>query len=157
MGQVCELHWQLFLKWAACFSSGDYCEVNLCHNGGTCVTGVGDDPFVCICGDGFGGDTCNLTETGTTKRKLHGEEKLGEVLHFNHYLSFSLLSGPCSPNPCKNDGLCEIVTPTRRGDVFNEYICRCQPGFEGAHCQISRLLLKVINECALLVLACKYL
>lgn len=108
------------------------------------MTGVGDDPFVCICGDGFGGDTCNLTETGTTKRKLHGEEKLGEVLHFNHYLSFSLLSGPCSPNPCKNDGLCEIVTPTRRGDVFNEYICRCQPGFEGAHCQISRLLLKVI-------------
>lgn len=44
---------------------GDYCEVNLCHNGGTCVTGVGDDPFICICADGFGGDTCNLTETGT--------------------------------------------------------------------------------------------
>lgn len=47
------------------FFSGDYCEVNLCHNGGTCVTGVGDDPFICICADGFGGDTCNLTETGT--------------------------------------------------------------------------------------------
>lgn len=47
------------------FSPGDYCEVNLCHNGGTCVTGVGDDPFICICADGFGGDTCNLTETGT--------------------------------------------------------------------------------------------
>lgn len=33
------------------------------------MTGVGDDPFICICGDGFGGDTCNLTETGTPKRK----------------------------------------------------------------------------------------
>ncbi|XP_068169572.1 lactadherin-like isoform X2 [Antennarius striatus] len=92
---------------------GDYCEVNLCHNGGTCVTGVGDDPFICICADGFGGDTCNLTETG-----------------------------PCSPNPCLNDGLCEIIAPTRRGDVFNEYICKCQPGFEGVHCQIN------INDCA---------
>uniref|UniRef100_A0A1A8J7C3 Milk fat globule-EGF factor 8 protein n=1 Tax=Nothobranchius kuhntae TaxID=321403 RepID=A0A1A8J7C3_NOTKU len=92
---------------------GDYCEVNLCHNGGTCVTGVGDDPFICICADGFGGDTCNLTETG-----------------------------PCSPNPCKNDGSCEVIAPTRRGDVFNEYLCRCQSGFEGVHCQIN------VNDCA---------
>lgn len=52
--------------------SGDYCEVNLCHNGGTCVTGVGDDPFICICADGFGGDTCNLTETGKEKKQLFG-------------------------------------------------------------------------------------
>uniref|UniRef100_A0A1A8H516 Milk fat globule-EGF factor 8 protein n=1 Tax=Nothobranchius korthausae TaxID=1143690 RepID=A0A1A8H516_9TELE len=92
---------------------GDYCEVNLCHNGGTCVTGVGDDPFICICADGFGGDTCNLTETG-----------------------------PCSPNPCKNDGSCEVVAPTRRGDVFSEYLCRCQSGFEGVHCQTN------VNDCA---------
>ncbi|PWA18993.1 hypothetical protein CCH79_00004891 [Gambusia affinis] len=92
---------------------GDYCEVNACHNGATCVTGVGEDPFICICADGFGGDTCNLTETG-----------------------------PCSPNTCRNDGSCEVIAPTRRGDVFNEYICKCQPGFEGAHCQIN------VNDCA---------
>ncbi|XP_008308736.1 EGF-like repeat and discoidin I-like domain-containing protein 3 isoform X2 [Cynoglossus semilaevis] len=92
---------------------GDYCEVNFCQNGGTCVTGVGEDPFICICVDGFGGDTCNLTDTG-----------------------------PCSPNPCKNDGLCEVITPTRRGDVFSEYICKCQSSFEGVHCQIN------VNDCA---------
>ncbi|KAM6943068.1 lactadherin-like isoform 2-T2 [Xenentodon cancila] len=92
---------------------GDFCEVNVCHNGATCVTGVGDDPFICICADGFGGDICNLTETG-----------------------------PCNPNPCRNDGTCEVNAPTRRGDVFNEYICRCQPGFEGVHCQIN------VNDCA---------
>lgn len=34
------------------------------------MTGVGDDPFICICADGFGGDTCNLTETGRTERAL---------------------------------------------------------------------------------------
>ncbi|XP_067105088.1 lactadherin-like isoform X2 [Osmerus mordax] len=92
---------------------GDYCEVNQCHNGGTCVTGVGDEPFICICADGFAGDTCNLTETG-----------------------------PCSPSPCRNDGTCEVITSTRRGDVFSEYVCKCQPGFEGAHCQIN------VNDCA---------
>lgn len=43
---------------------GDYCEVNLCHNGGTCVTGVGEEPFVCICAEGFAGDTCTAKENG---------------------------------------------------------------------------------------------
>ncbi|XP_029904248.1 lactadherin-like isoform X1 [Myripristis murdjan] len=96
-----------------CSVRGDYCEVNVCQNGGTCVTGVGEDPFICICVDGFGGNTCNLTETG-----------------------------PCNPNPCENDGSCEVITPTRRGDVFGEYICKCQLGFDGAHCQINE------NDCA---------
>uniref|UniRef100_A0A4W5P0A7 Milk fat globule-EGF factor 8 protein b n=1 Tax=Hucho hucho TaxID=62062 RepID=A0A4W5P0A7_9TELE len=85
-----------------------YCEVNLCHNGGTCVTGVGEDPFICICADAFTGDTCHLNETG-----------------------------PCIPNPCRNDGSCEVITPTRRGDVFSEYVCKCQPGFEG-QCQLRK-------------------
>lgn len=57
-----DLHFFLTLVY-----SGDYCEVNLCHNGATCVTGVGDDAFICICADGFAGDTCNLTETGNEK------------------------------------------------------------------------------------------
>ncbi|XP_077375181.1 lactadherin-like isoform X1 [Festucalex cinctus] len=98
-----------------CLSSviGDYCEVNNCHNGATCVIGVGEEPFICICADGFAGDTCNLTETG-----------------------------PCSPNPCKNDASCQVIAPTRRGDVFNEYTCNCRPGFEGAHCQTN------VNDCA---------
>uniref|UniRef100_A0AAY4CF30 Milk fat globule-EGF factor 8 protein n=1 Tax=Denticeps clupeoides TaxID=299321 RepID=A0AAY4CF30_9TELE len=93
-------------------ASGPFCSVNKCHNGGTCVTGVGDDPFLCICADGFTGDTCDATE-----------------------------NGPCSPNPCRNDGACEVVTHTRRGDVFSEYVCKCQPGFEGPHCQIN------VNDC----------
>ncbi len=74
------------------------------------------------------------------------------MVHFTSPLSSSLPSGPCSPNPCKNDGSCEVIAPTRRGDVFNEYVCKCQPGFEGVHCQISRLPLDVINETELFVL-----
>uniref|UniRef100_A0A8C6LV02 Milk fat globule EGF and factor V/VIII domain containing n=1 Tax=Nothobranchius furzeri TaxID=105023 RepID=A0A8C6LV02_NOTFU len=57
-------------------------------------------------------------------------------------LHISVQPGPCSPNPCKNDGSCEVIAPTRRGDVFSEYLCRCQSGFEGVHCQIN------VNDCA---------
>ncbi|XP_036440212.1 milk fat globule EGF and factor V/VIII domain containing a [Colossoma macropomum] len=95
-----------------CSVNGDYCEVNVCHNGGTCVTGVGEEPFICICAEGFAGDTCNTTE-----------------------------SGPCSPSPCKNDGECEVIERSRRGDVFNGYVCKCPPGFEGVNCQIN------VNDC----------
>ncbi|TSK20001.1 EGF-like repeat and discoidin I-like domain-containing protein 3 [Bagarius yarrelli] len=92
--------------------NGDYCEENLCQNGGTCVTGVGEEPFVCICAEGFTGDTCTSKE-----------------------------HGPCSPNPCENDGECEVIAYARRGDVFNGYVCKCQPGFEGVNCQIN------VNDC----------
>ncbi|XP_036390905.1 lactadherin-like [Megalops cyprinoides] len=98
---------------AVWIATGDYCEVNVCHNGGTCVTGVGDAPFICICADGFSGDTCNSTETG-----------------------------PCSPNPCKNDATCEVISNSRRGDMFSEYVCKCQPGFDGIHCTNN------VNDCA---------
>ncbi|TKS73959.1 EGF-like repeat and discoidin I-like domain-containing protein 3 [Collichthys lucidus] len=93
----------------ACVTSvaGEYCKENVCNNGGTCVTGAGT-PFICICPDGFSGETCNETETG-----------------------------PCNPNPCKNDATCELTGHSRRGDVFNEYVCKCQPGFDGVHCQNS--------------------
>ncbi|XP_061077777.1 lactadherin-like isoform X2 [Conger conger] len=96
-----------------CTVRGDYCEVNICLNGGTCVTGVGEAPYFCICADGFTGDVCNATETG-----------------------------PCSANPCKNNGVCEATSSLRRGDVFTEYVCKCQPGFDGVHCQNN------VNDCA---------
>ncbi|XP_066505740.1 milk fat globule EGF and factor V/VIII domain containing b isoform X1 [Hoplias malabaricus] len=103
----------LFLLVCVSAVRGDYCEVNVCLNGGTCVTGVGKNPFVCICSDGFTGDTCNETETG-----------------------------PCHPNPCKNDGICEVIANSGRGDVFTGFVCKCQKGFEGVYCQ------KNVNDCA---------
>lgn len=132
--------------WRCVVLPGDYCEVNLCHNGGTCVTGVGDDPFICICADGFGGDTCNLTETGSWWHRVTVFDLCHSCgLHTTSFFS-PLFSGPCSPNPCKNDGLCQVVTPTRRGDVFNEYICKCRPGFEGVHCQTSKFTLEELSK-----------
>ncbi|KAI7814821.1 milk fat globule EGF and factor V/VIII domain containing a [Triplophysa rosa] len=114
LARFCKIAFVSLVIDCICAVNGDYCKVNLCQNGGTCVTGIGQDPFLCICAEGFTGDACNATE-----------------------------SGPCNPNPCKNDGMCEVITNSRRGDVFNnEYVCKCQPGFKGAHCQIN------VNDCA---------
>ncbi|XP_042332197.1 lactadherin isoform X1 [Sceloporus undulatus] len=74
LGPLCCLAWLLAL------AKGDDCEVNQCLNGGTCLTGIDDSPFFCICADGFTGINCNETE-----------------------------KGPCHPNPCKNGGECELV------------------------------------------------
>ncbi|XP_056595274.1 milk fat globule EGF and factor V/VIII domain containing b isoform X1 [Triplophysa dalaica] len=102
-----------FLAVAIPAASADYCEINVCLNGGTCVKGAGKDHFICICADGFTGHVCNETEIG-----------------------------PCNPNPCKNDGVCEIISSSRRGDVFSEYVCKCATGFDGIHCQNN------VNDCA---------
>ncbi|XP_064422095.1 milk fat globule EGF and factor V/VIII domain containing b isoform X2 [Latimeria chalumnae] len=107
----------LLLAVTACFmleARGELCDVNVCENGGTCVSGLNNNfSFKCICLDGFAGIYCNETETG-----------------------------PCHPNPCKNDAPCEVISHSRRGDVFSEYVCKCPPGYDGVHCEINK------NECA---------
>ncbi|KAM9816258.1 milk fat globule EGF and factor V/VIII domain containing b isoform X3 [Syngnathus typhle] len=109
---LCFVLLQLFTARLLPGVNGEICRVNVCSNGGTCVTKAGA-PFICICPDGFTGETCNQIETG-----------------------------PCKPNPCKNDGICAATGQSRRGDVFSEYVCKCQPGFDGVHCQNN------VNDCA---------
>uniref|UniRef100_H3AR53 EGF-like domain-containing protein n=1 Tax=Latimeria chalumnae TaxID=7897 RepID=H3AR53_LATCH len=38
---------------------GEVCEPNPCENGGTCLTGLADEPFSCECPDGFTGPNCS--------------------------------------------------------------------------------------------------
>lgn len=55
------------------------------------------------------------------------------------------VTGPCHPNPCHNGGTCEI-SETYRGDTFIGYVCKCASGFNGIHCQHSKindLLMKI--------------
>lgn len=53
---------------------------------------------------------------------------------------FPCLSGPCIPNPCHNGGTCEI-SEAYRGDTFIGYVCKCPRGFNGIHCQHSKLVI----------------
>ncbi|XP_054858797.1 lactadherin isoform X2 [Eublepharis macularius] len=99
---------------------GDLCKVNQCQNGGTCLTGgIDESPFFCICADGYSGIVCNETE-----------------------------KGPCHPNPCQNNGVCQQLPS--RGDVFTKYACKCPWGYEGKHCQnrSSSFSALDMNECS---------
>ncbi|KAG8145124.1 hypothetical protein E2320_013491 [Naja naja] len=58
---------------------GDFCDVNHCQNGGTCLKSLDQSPFFCICADGFTGPTCNETEKD---------------------------NNICVSQPCKNGGTC---------------------------------------------------
>ncbi|XP_062998351.1 lactadherin isoform X2 [Elgaria multicarinata webbii] len=123
--------------------SCDFCEVNHCKNGGTCITGIDEAPFLCICAEGFTGINCNETE-----------------------------KGPCYPNPCKNSGVCQLVPnrgdvfteyvcqctsgyegkhcennmnecasqPCKNGgscvDLSGDYTCKCASPYLGKTCHI---------------------
>lgn len=66
-------------------------------------------------------------------------------------LFFSYLSGPCIPNPCHNGGTCEI-SEAYRGDTFIGYVCKCPRGFNGIHCQHSKLF--IFNMLLFLLIYC---
>ncbi|XP_063781849.1 lactadherin isoform X1 [Pseudophryne corroboree] len=87
---------------------GENCDSNICFNGGSCFTNANKEPF-CICLDGFTGAYCNITE-----------------------------KGPCQPNPCYNNGECQVLSQTRRGDTFEQYACKCLPGYDGDKCENNR-------------------
>ena len=41
---------------------------------------------------------------------------------------------PCTPNPCRNNGTCEVVNPDDEKPSFK---CKCLTGFAGPHCRIE--------------------
>ncbi|XP_075431297.1 lactadherin isoform X2 [Ascaphus truei] len=90
-------------------AGGEFCEENICLNGGTCLSNVNNSPFYCLCPDGFTGTNCSETE-----------------------------KGPCHPNPCNNNAECKVLSKSRRGDTFAEYVCKCPPGYDGNHCQNNK-------------------
>ncbi|XP_072474084.1 lactadherin isoform X1 [Notamacropus eugenii] len=108
--------WRLLFSLSVVLAaSGEDCDSSLCLNGGTCINGSESSTFYCLCPDGFTGQNCNETE-----------------------------QGPCTPNPCLNNGQCRVVTESRRGDVFAQYVCDCPEGYEGPHCQRAS---SSMNEC----------
>lgn len=46
--------------------------MNHCQNGGTCLTGINETPFFCICPEGYVGIDCNETEKGESLTASRG-------------------------------------------------------------------------------------
>ncbi|XP_034987267.1 lactadherin isoform X1 [Zootoca vivipara] len=123
--------------------SGDFCEENKCQNGGTCLTGITESPFFCICAEGFTGIDCNETEKGACHPNpcQNGGEcqvvpNRGDA--FTEYLCKCPLGyegkhcqnnmNECSSQPCKNGGTCL--------DLSGDYACKCISPYLGKSCQL---------------------
>ena len=48
------------------------------------------------------------------------------------------INSVCNPNPCLNNGVCEI-------SAANSYTCTCSSGFNGVNCQNVLCTLNCIN------------
>ncbi|KAL7980127.1 hypothetical protein Chor_001395 [Crotalus horridus] len=68
--------------WVACSAlsgiRGDFCDVNPCQNGGTCLKSLDESPFFCLCAEGFTGPTCNETEKEITQATCASFEPVSE-------------------------------------------------------------------------------
>lgn len=98
----------------------EQCKQHQCYADGTkeCVNEWGKR--TCICHPGWEGDDCskNIDECAEHEKAMARDSTLEPM--------------------CKNDGECFDQNPT---DNKRGYRCRCQPGWQGLHCEQD------INEC----------
>lgn len=116
------------------------CGTQPCHNGGICKD-LGFGNFHCQCHSRFSGKLCEEdSDPCASSPCLYG----GKCNSYGGYSNYSCDCPPnisgrrcefgrfCSPNPCRNGGVCE------EGDIGP--ICMCR-GFAGPTCEID------VNEC----------
>ena len=77
---------------------------------------------------------------GQLNRTLNNpvQELLGwpKSIYITCMWSFYLDINECSSSPCRNGGMCV--------DQVNGYVCNCQPGYQGVHCQTSKLSFQIL-------------
>ena len=91
------------------------CNQNDCNNHGT-ASGIKPD-CICNCNDGWSGNNCNIFSPSPSPES-----------------SSAPTTDPCNPNPCQNDGFCEVT----QEDYPNDYFCHCRSDYTGINCEISR-------------------
>lgn len=115
------------------------CGTQPCMNSGIC-TDLGTDMFKCICHARFTGELCEIDlDPCLSAPCLFGGRCDNHEPNNYTCICPIHLSGKrceygkfCSPNPCKNGGICE------EGDGVSHCMCR---GFTGPNCEID------VNEC----------
>ena len=127
------------LNFVLCFIDIDECESQPCLNNGTCTDEVND--VTCTCSEGFTGSRC---ETG--KVKHINPKRILLCKYKTTFLSLKALKtccyqrcgttilhcykldiDECASSPCQNNATCI--------DDVGGYICDCQAGYTGQHCQ----------------------
>ncbi|XP_076309254.1 uncharacterized protein LOC143224811 isoform X2 [Tachypleus tridentatus] len=129
-----------------CKDPPDPCTPNPCKNGGICSV-VENINFKCKCEDGYGDETCS--EKDLCKYEVAGKignEECGEAScepnEDDNSYSCECPDGkvfdkdqkickdppdPCTPNPCKNGGICSVV------ENIN-FKCKCEDGYGDETC-----------------------
>ena len=93
-------------------SSFNGCAGLTCLNGGYCSLGL-SGMGTCTCINGFSGSNCQVSPFVPTVAPT---------------TTIILPTNPCTPNPCLNGGICNILSNT-------QYACTCVNNFYGSNCQ----------------------
>ncbi|XP_032591457.1 fat-like cadherin-related tumor suppressor homolog isoform X2 [Drosophila grimshawi] len=115
------------------------CGTQPCLNSGICMD-MGNNIFKCICHARFSGELCEIDLDPCSSAPCLFGGRCDNHEPNNYTCNCPIhLSGRrceygkfCTPNPCKNGGICE------EGDGVSHCMCR---GFTGANCEID------VNEC----------
>ncbi|KAI0986036.1 hypothetical protein GJ496_009812 [Pomphorhynchus laevis] len=91
----------------------NYCLNNACQNNAKCVELSHSRSYLCLCKPGFIGKYC--------EDRSSRHQALTPEFNFNRGKSDF-----CTPNPCKNGGVCRSLTTT--------YYCECKVGYKGLNC-----------------------
>ncbi|KAK3591097.1 hypothetical protein CHS0354_035908 [Potamilus streckersoni] len=117
------------------FQAGhQYCDINPCKHGGTCIS-YGNS-YTCICKSGYFGVNCHLDylhcennpcQHGGTCMS-HGSSYTCQCKQGHYGVNCHLDIDECKSGPCQNGGTCK--------DQENGYICECGPGYSGTYCEM---------------------
>uniref|UniRef100_A0A096MP08 Protein crumbs homolog 1 n=1 Tax=Papio anubis TaxID=9555 RepID=A0A096MP08_PAPAN len=147
---------------------GDHCELNIdecasqpCLHGGLCVDG--ENRYSCNCtGSGFTGTHCETLMPLCWSKPCHNNATCEDSVDNYTCHCWPGYTGAqceidineCNSNPCQSDGECvELSSEKQYGHItglpstfsYHEasgYVCICQPGFTGIHCEED------VNECS---------
>ncbi|XP_021789620.1 protein crumbs homolog 1 isoform X5 [Papio anubis] len=146
-----------------CEIDHDECASSPCQNGAVCQDGI--DGYSCFCVPGYQGRHCDLEVDECASDPCKNEATcLNEIGRYTCICprDYSGYTGAqceidineCNSNPCQSDGECvELSSEKQYGHItglpstfsYHEasgYVCICQPGFTGIHCEED------VNECS---------
>lgn len=115
--------------------SNDACEADPCLNDGRCIPYEGT--FVCLCADGFRGDTCQVDVDDCDPNPCQNAGVCVDGTDTSYCDCAAGWEGAtcsqniddCAASPCLNGGTCT--------DGVNGFVCNCPSGFQGDSCEVA--------------------